>query len=84
MGDIEELGMDDPVIETAGIAKLADPRLLDVRDEEQFAKEHADGAVRVPVERWVAAARETERSFDDLGYWGLSSRRLGFARTARP
>lgn len=75
--------MGDPVIETAGIAKLTDPR-LDVRDEEQFAKEHADGAAACP---WNDGSRPRGRQSARLTISvtrGLSSRRLGFARTARP
>jgi rhodanese-related sulfurtransferase len=42
-------------------AEVTSPlRLLDVRDADSFEAGHAPGAVRVPIEDWIAAARSTE------------------------
>ena len=46
---------DLPVIDSAEVTSPL--RLLDLRDAASFAAGHAPGAVRVPVEDWVAAAR---------------------------
>lgn len=66
-----------PVIETTELATLANPRLLDVRDPDAFAAAHAAGALRVPVERWIEAAREDELSFADLAFWRQEIRAFG-------
>jgi thiosulfate/3-mercaptopyruvate sulfurtransferase len=59
----------DPVIEIRDIGGLSNVLLLDVRDKSTFGAEHADGAVRVPVELWVEAARSSDTSFTDVGFW---------------
>lgn len=44
-------------------------RLLDARDADSFANGHAQGAVCVPLEDWVSAARTPEGDFADTGFW---------------
>ncbi|MBK5928304.1 rhodanese-like domain-containing protein [Rhodobaculum claviforme] len=59
--------IDAPVIDPA---EAAGPlRLLDVRDAESFAAGHAPGAVRVPVEDWVADARTPAGAFANTTSW---------------
>ena len=48
----------DPVIDPQNTTLPL--RLLDVRDADSFAEGHALGAVRVPIEGWVSAARTQE------------------------
>lgn len=69
--------MSDPVVEIPQFTAIARPRLLDVRDADAFAAGHADGAVRVPIERWVEAARSSDTSFADLDYWRKEIAALG-------
>ncbi|MCC5974642.1 MAG: hypothetical protein JJT81_11375 [Rubellimicrobium sp.] len=52
-------------------------RLLDVRDDESFAAGHAAGAVRVPIEDWVTAARTTDGDLSKPDYWSRAIRSLG-------
>lgn len=52
-------------------------RLLDARDAESYAASAAPGAVRVPVEDWVAAARTPEGDFASTGFWMDAINALG-------
>ena len=52
-------------------------RLLDVRDAGAFAAGHAPGAVRVPVEDWIAAARTPEGDFANTAFWSDALQSLG-------
>lgn len=52
-------------------------RLLDVRDAGAFAAGHAPGAVRVPIEDWVKAARTPEGDFSRSDHWHRAIRALG-------
>jgi thiosulfate/3-mercaptopyruvate sulfurtransferase len=67
----------DPVIEIKDVGGLSNVMLLDVRDKAAFDADHADGAVRVPVEAWVEAARNSETSFADVGFWQQQISHLG-------
>jgi thiosulfate/3-mercaptopyruvate sulfurtransferase len=67
----------DPVIAPAALAAAGPFRLLDARDEASFAAAHAAGAVRVPVEAWVAAAQAAETSLDNVGHWQAAIGALG-------
>jgi len=67
----------DPVIEIKDVGGLSNVLLLDVRDKSAFDAAHADGAVRVPVEGWVEAAKNSETSFADVGYWQQQISDLG-------
>lgn len=55
-----------PAIDPAVVT--APPRLLDVRDAESSAAGHAPGAVRVPSEEWIAAARTPQGAFADTAH----------------
>ena len=57
----------DPVIEPQMLCQAV--RLLDVRDADNFAAGHAPGAVRVPIEDWVAAARTREAGLENTAHW---------------
>ena len=70
----------DPVIEAAALSRIARPRLLDARDKEAFAAGHAEGAVSVPVARWVEAAKSSEASFADVDFWEREIAGLGLAQ----
>lgn len=52
-------------------------RLLDVRDPDAFAMGHAPGAVRVPIEDWVKAARTPEGALTEPGHWHTALLALG-------
>jgi rhodanese-related sulfurtransferase len=52
-------------------------RLLDVRDAGAFAAGHAPGAVRVPIEDWIAAARTPEGDFANTAFWSDAFQSLG-------
>ncbi|TVP97535.1 MAG: rhodanese family protein [Roseinatronobacter sp.] len=65
----------DPVI--APHAQSQPLRLLDVRDADSFAAGHASGAVRVPIESWVAAARTRESGLENTAYWAAALNALG-------
>ena len=52
-------------------------RLLDVRDAGAFAAGHAPGAVRVPIEDWIAAARTPEGDFANTAFWSDALQSLG-------
>jgi len=56
---------DAPVIDPAEVTLPL--RLLDMRDAASFAAGHARGAVRVPIEDWVAAARTAKGDFTNTG-----------------
>lgn len=61
--------MPDPIIEADDLATIPRPRLLDARDRDAFSADPVESAVRVPVERWVEAARADETSLANLDYW---------------
>ena len=52
-------------------------RLLDVRDADSFAAGHAPGAVRVPIEDWVSAARTPEGGLENTTHWADALTPLG-------
>jgi thiosulfate/3-mercaptopyruvate sulfurtransferase len=47
----------DPVIDSAALLDLGMVRLLDVREVVTFEAGHREGAIRVPIEIWEAAAK---------------------------
>ncbi|CAN7516528.1 rhodanese-like domain-containing protein [Phyllobacterium sp. LjRoot231] len=67
----------DPVVEIKDVGGLSNVLLLDVRDKSAFDAAHADGAVRVPVELWVDAARDSQISFAEVGFWQQQISDLG-------
>jgi thiosulfate/3-mercaptopyruvate sulfurtransferase len=64
-----------PVIDPAEVTSPL--RLLDVRNAASFAAGHAPGAVRVPIEDWIAAARTPEGDFANTAFWSNAFRTLG-------
>ena len=64
-----------PVIDAAEVTSPL--RLLDVRDAASFEAGHAPGAVRVPIEDWIAAARSTEGNFANTDFWADAFKALG-------
>lgn len=64
-----------PVIDAAEVTSPL--RLLDVRDAVSFEAGHAPGAVRVPIEDWIAAARSTEGDFANSDFWAYAFKALG-------
>ena len=71
--------MTDSVIEADELRRIARPRLLDARDADAFAAGHPGGAIRVPVARWVEAAKADEALFSDLAFWEGEFADLGLA-----
>jgi thiosulfate/3-mercaptopyruvate sulfurtransferase len=67
----------DPFIEPAGLSSLVIMRLLDAREAAAFEANHAEGAVRVPIELWESAAKAGETSFENVGYWEHAIAALG-------
>ncbi|MFM0092821.1 rhodanese-like domain-containing protein [Paraburkholderia sediminicola] len=67
----------DPVIESAELAGIGAYRFLDARESTVFAAAHAPGAVRVPIEAWVAAAKADETSLDNVAHWEAVIAALG-------
>lgn len=61
----------DPVEASAAL------RVLDVREAGSFANAHAPGAMRVPIEDWVAASRTPEGAFSNTAYWAETLGQLG-------
>src|SRR5581483_3002974 len=51
--------------------------VLDVRGETSFRKARLEVAVRVPIERWEAAARDPETSLSNVAFWEKEIGRLG-------
>lgn len=69
--------MTDPVIAARQLAGIAPYHLIDVRSEADFAAGHAEAAVRAPVERWIAAAKDEATFFDNLSFWQQALDDLG-------
>lgn len=67
----------DPVVEVDALFGRKDVLLLDARDQSVFDAWHAKGAVRVPVEQWVAHAKDEETSFAYTSFWEQQLRELG-------
>ncbi|MDR7144987.1 rhodanese-like domain-containing protein [Rhizobium sp. BE258] len=67
----------DPILEPTALGAAGFIQLLDVRDQEAFEASHYPSAVRVPVERWEAAAKEEETSLDNVSYWADEITQLG-------
>ena len=67
----------DPVIEIKDVGGLSNVLLLDVRDQAAFDADHTDGVVRVPIEVWVDAAKNSETSFADVVFWQQKISDLG-------
>ena len=69
-----------PVIELSSLANAGRFILLDVRESAAFEAAHCEGAVRVPVEIWEAAAKADETSLENVGYWASEIGKLGVAQ----
>ena len=69
----------DPVVEPSILKSVPSPALLDVRSADAFSAGHPVNATRVPVERWEAAAKADETSFDNVEYWDRAIGELGIA-----
>ncbi|CAN7666094.1 rhodanese-like domain-containing protein [Phyllobacterium sp. LjRoot231] len=67
----------DPVIEIKDVGGLSNVLLLDVRDQAACDADHTDGVVRVPIEVWVDAAKNSETSFADVVFWQQQISDLG-------
>ena len=52
-------------------------RLLDVRDAVSFAAGHAPGAVRVPIEDWIATARSPGGTLENSNRWAEAISEMG-------
>lgn len=59
----------DPVIEAVDLSRLPNVVLLDVRDASISMNAKVQGAVIVPVQEWIDAARETKSSFENVAFW---------------
>lgn len=71
--------LNDPVIEAASLSSSSCIVLLDTRSQQAFDQHHADGAVRVPIERWVQAAQRAESGLENTAYWEDEINALGVA-----
>lgn len=69
------MSVPDPVVDPRNLP--AGARLLDVRPEPAFAAGHLRGAVRVPIERWEAAAKEAATALDNEAFWAGEIGALG-------
>lgn len=67
----------DPVLELSALSTLGSYRLLDVRGPAAFKAGHALHAVRVPIEKWEAAAKSGETSFGNVAFWEQEISSLG-------
>jgi thiosulfate/3-mercaptopyruvate sulfurtransferase len=65
----------DPVIEAAALPSRG--TLLDVREPAAFAADHPEHAVNVPVAKWEAAAKDSETSLENVGFWERTIADLG-------
>src|ERR1700760_2962725 len=66
-----------PFVEIAALQSLGPVRLLDARDQAAFDAGHAPGAVRVPLEAWDAAAKNTAVGFAANPFWDVALGSLG-------
>ncbi|MDF1600186.1 rhodanese-like domain-containing protein [Mesorhizobium sp. YIM 152430] len=73
------MSQSDPVIEAEYLAQLPLYLLLDARGTSTDRNDLIDGAVIVPVEGWVDAARRDATSFDNVDYWGEEFAKLGLS-----
>ena len=67
----------DPIVEVDALVARPTLLLLDVRDAKAFEARHPDGAVRVPIENWVALAKGADTSFENTAFWEERIRELG-------
>jgi thiosulfate/3-mercaptopyruvate sulfurtransferase len=67
----------DPVIEPVDIVDFGPAAALDVRDQSMFSAGRLEGARRVPIERWEAAAREPTTSLANVSFWEAEIGALG-------
>lgn len=72
-----ELSLSDPVIEPDQLLQLPDYLLLDARGSSDRSDDTKNGAVVVPVEQWVDAAKGDKTSFENTEYWGRELGKLG-------
>lgn len=69
--------LSDPVIESEQLVQLPNYVLLDARGTSNHSAGSIDGAVVVPVEQWVDAAKGDTTSFENTEYWGRELGKLG-------
>ncbi|WP_244635883.1 sulfurtransferase [Chthonobacter albigriseus] len=69
--------MTSPLIRANDLMTLGRITLLDARPDREFQIEHPSGAVRVPVEDFDRAARDTTIGFADADHWTRAVRELG-------
>lgn len=73
----ESLMSDDPFVEPTELPALGSICILDAREPALFAAGHAQNAIRVPIEAWVAAAKNGATSFANVGFWERAIAELG-------
>jgi thiosulfate/3-mercaptopyruvate sulfurtransferase len=73
----------DPVIEAEYLAQLSHYLLLDARGTSVDQRDIVDGAVTVPVEKWVDAAKTDTTSFENAEYWEKEIANLGLSAETR-
>jgi thiosulfate/3-mercaptopyruvate sulfurtransferase len=66
-----------PLIGPDDVAEASSALLLDARPAEAFSAAHVAGAVRLPIERWEAAAKNPASSFDNVAFWEAEIGALG-------
>jgi len=67
----------DPFIDLAALPASGPIRYLDARDQTAFDAGHAPGAVRVPLEAWDKAAKDSAIGFGATGFWDEALGALG-------
>jgi len=67
----------DPFIDVAALPSSGSIRYLDARDQAAFDAAHAPGAVRVPLEAWDKAAKDTDIGFGKTAFWDDALGALG-------
>lgn len=63
------IAVPDPVVDELDAYQFGKITLLDVRDTTSFSSARLQGAVRVPIEAWEAAARTSETGLHNAAYW---------------
>jgi len=73
------MSQSDPVIDAEHLAKLSQHVLLDARGAYTDRNDLVYGAVVVPVEEWIDAARRDATSFENVEYWGQEIAKLSLS-----
>jgi thiosulfate/3-mercaptopyruvate sulfurtransferase len=69
------------VAEPDDIAGYSGAPILDARGEEEYQAQRFSGAVRVPIESWIAAAKAPETGFENSTLWLAEIGALGIDGT---